>query len=187
LTVTTLDENTALIVIDLQQGIVPRPLPPPIERVVQNAAALAEAFRRQGRPVVLVNVAGSAPGRTEVSRPPMRPPPGWTDLIPELNQQPGYHVVTKHTRGAFTETGLEAHLKARGVTQVVIAGIATSSGVEVTAVQAYEAGFNVALATDAMFDPRAEAHAYSLASVFPRLGETGSTADILALLNGRPA
>jgi nicotinamidase-related amidase len=143
--VTSLDAKTALIVIDLQNGIVPRPLASPMDGVVKRAAALAEAFRGKGLPVVLVNVAGGAPGRAEQPR--VRPDlkPGWTDLIPELNRQPGDPGVTKHTPGAFTNTGLEDHLKALGVTQVVIAGVATSNGVEVTARQAYELGFNVTL------------------------------------------
>jgi nicotinamidase-related amidase len=179
---TTLDPKTALIVIDLQKGIVSRPAVHPMDAVVKHAGALAEAFRGKGLPVVLVNVAGGAPGRTEQPR--VRPDlqPGWTDLIPELNQQPQDHVVTKHTPGAFTNTGLEAHLRALGVTQVVLAGIATSNGVEVTARQAYELGFNVTLATDAMTDLRADAHAYSLTRVFPRIGETGTTREIIDLL-----
>ena len=136
----------------------------------------------QGRPVVLVNVAGGAPGRTEQPR--VRPDlaPGWTDFIPELNRQPQDHVVTKHTPGAFTNTGLDAHLRALGVTQVVIVGVATSNGVEVTARQAYELGFNVTLAIDAITDMRADAHAYSLARVFPRIGETGTTREIIDLM-----
>ena len=180
--VTSLDAKTALMVIDLQNGIVSRPLAPPMDGVVKQAATLAEAFRGKGLPIVLVNVAGGAPGRTEQPR--VRPDlkPGWTDLIPELNRQPGDHGVTKHTPGAFTNTGLEAHLKALGVTQVVIAGVATSNGVEVTARQAYELGFNVTLATDAMTDPRADAHAWSLTRVFPRIGETGTTREIIDLL-----
>jgi nicotinamidase-related amidase len=181
-TVTALDAKTALIVIDLQKGIVSRPAAHPIDGVVERAAALAEAFRGHGLPVVLVNVAGGAPGRTEQPRPHGELPAGWTDLIPELNRQPQDHVVTKHTPGAFTNTGLEAHLKALGVTQVVIAGVATSNGVEVTARQAFELGFNVTLATDAMTDMQAEAHAYSVTRVFPRIGETGSAQDIIALL-----
>ena len=112
----------------------------------------------------------------------MQFPAGWTDLIPELNQQPQDHVVTKHTPGAFTNTGLEAHLTALGVTQVVIVGVATSNGVEVTARQAYELGFNVALATDAMTDLHADAHAYSITRIFPRIGETGTTQEIIDLL-----
>jgi nicotinamidase-related amidase len=181
-TVTTLDPKTALIVVDLQQGIVSRPITPPMDSVVRHAAALAEAFRGHGLPVVLVNVAGGAPGRTEQPRGHVETPAGWTDLIPELNRQPQDHLVTKRTPGAFTNTGLEAHLKALGVTQVVIAGVATSNGVEVTARQAYELGFNVTLATDAMTDGRPDAHAYSLTRVFPRIGETGATREITDLL-----
>ncbi len=182
MTVTALDPKTALIVVDLQKGIVSRPIAQPMDDVVKHAGALAAAFRGQDLPVVLVNVAGGAPGRTEQPRVHRDFSPGWTDLIPELNRQPQDHVVTKHTPGAFTNTGLEAHLKALEVTQVVIVGVATSNGVEVTARQAYELGFNVTLATDAMTDPRADAHAWSLTRVFPRIGETGTTQEIIALL-----
>jgi nicotinamidase-related amidase len=182
MTVTTLDPTIALIVIDLQKGIVPRPMSPAMDRVVRHAAALTEAFRRRGLPVVLVNVDGGAPGRTEQPRRHMETLAGWTELIPELNQQPQDHVVTKHTRGAFTNTDLEAHLRASEITQVVIVGVATSNGVEVTARQAYELGFNVTLATDAMTDGRGDAHAYSVSQVFPRIGETGAAQDIIDLL-----
>ena len=182
MTVTTLDPKTALIVIDLQKGIVARPAAHPIDDVVTHCVALTEAFRGRGLPVVLVNVAGGARGRTEQPRAPMDLPAGWTDLIPQLNRQPRDHVVTKHTPGAFTNTGLEAHLRALGVTQVVIVGVATSNGVEVTARQAFELGFNVTLATDAMTDLRADAHAWSVTQVFPRIGETGATREIIDLL-----
>ena len=182
MTLTTLDPKTALIVVDLQKGIVSRPIAPPMDGVVEQAGVLTKAFRGHGLPIVLVNVAGGAPGRTEQPRVHRDLPAGWTDLIPELNRQPQDHVVTKHTPGAFTNTGLEAHLKALGVTQVVIAGVATSNGVEVTARQAYELGFNVTLATDAMTDMRDGAHAYSITQVFPRIGETGATRDIIYLL-----
>jgi nicotinamidase-related amidase len=110
-------------------------------------------------------------------------PPGWTDLIPELNQQPTDHTITKHTPGAFPKTGLEEHLRNLGVTQVVLAGISTSSGVESTARQAYENGFHVTLAIDAMTDTNMDSHNYSLDKIFPRLGETGATQEIFNLLN----
>ena len=181
-TVTILDPKTALIVIDLQQGIVSLPTVHPIGDVVKNARALADAFRRRGLPVVLVNVDGGAPGRTE--QPPRTTafPAGWTEFIPELNRQPSDIVVTKRTWGAFASTDLERQLKALDVTQVVVVGVATGTGVEATARQAYEHGFNVTLATDAMTDMRAVAHDYSLAHVFPRLGETGTTQEIIDLL-----
>jgi nicotinamidase-related amidase len=179
--VTALDPKTALIVVDLQKGIVSLPVAG-IGKVVKNAAALAAAFRRHGLPVVLVNVAGGAPGRAEQSRQLANLPADWADLVPELGCQPQDHLVTKRTWGAFVNTGLEDRLKSLGVTQVVLAGVSTSIGVESTARQAYELGFNVTLATDAMTDLSPDAHLNSLARIFPRLGETGTTADILALL-----
>jgi nicotinamidase-related amidase len=95
------------------------------------------------------------------------------------------HRVAKRSWGAFATTDLERQLKARGVTQVVVTGVVTSGGVEATARQAYEQGFNVTLALDAMTDIREEAHQYSIANVFPRLGETGSAREIVALLERR--
>jgi nicotinamidase-related amidase len=181
--VTTLDPKTALIVIDLQVGIVAYPTVHPISGVVKHASALAEAFRRHGLPVVLVNVDGGAPGRAEQTRNPGQFPAGWTDLVPELNQQPADHTVTKRTWGAFTGTDLAAHLKNLGVTQVVIAGVATSIGVESTARHAHEHGFHVTLAIDAMTDMNPDAHTNSISRIFPRLGETGATQEIIALLD----
>ncbi|WP_407168156.1 isochorismatase family protein [Bradyrhizobium sp. ORS 111] len=181
---TTLDPITALIVVDLQNGLLGSSFIHPIAEVVARASALAAAFRRRGLPVALVNVDGSAPGRTERAPRHSGPlPDGWTDLLPELDRQASDIVVTKRTWGAFASTDLERRLKERGVTQVVITGVATGTGVEATARQAYEAGFNVTLAADAMTDIRPEAHDYSLANVFPRLGETGSTQSIIDLLD----
>ena len=182
---TTLDPHTALIIVDLQKGIISLPVVHPIGDIIERARALADAFRARGLPVVLVNVAGGAPGRTEQPRQTGPRPEGWTDLIPELNQQPGDIVVTKRTWGAFASTDLETRLRGLGVTQVVIAGVATGTGVEATARQAYEHGFNVTLAIDAMTDMRPEAHIYSIANVFPRLGETGTTQNIIELLAAR--
>jgi nicotinamidase-related amidase len=188
MTLTTLDPNVALLVVDLQKGIVGMAPKDRIADVVDRARALVEAFRQLGLPVVLINVAGGAPGRTEHPRPNLASlPEGWTDLIPELNRQPDDIVVTKRTWGAFASTDLEARLKAIGVTQVVVLGVSTGTGVEATARQAYEAGFNVTLAIDAMTDMRAEANDYSIRNVFPRLGETGTAQEIIDLLQTRSA
>ena len=112
-------------------------------------------------------------------------PPDWTHLVSELNRQPEDHVVTKRTWGAFTNTGLDEHLKKLGVTQVVILGVATSIGVESTARHAYENGYHVTLAVDAMTDMNADAHTNSITRIFPRLGESGTTQEIIALLDTR--
>jgi nicotinamidase-related amidase len=187
MTIRTLDAKTALLVVDLQKGIVGLPAAHPIAGVLANAATLTESFRSRGLPVVLINVEGGAPGRTEQARRVGEMPAGWTDLVPELGHQPTDHLVTKRTWGAFTGTDLERYLKANGVTQVVIAGVSTSAGVESTARYAHELGFNVALAIDAMTDLSAEAHERSVKMIFPRLGETGTSREIVAVLQGSPA
>ena len=185
--ITTLDQKTALVVVDLQKGIVSLFAAHPMAEVVQRASTLADAFRGHGLPVVLVNVAGAPPGRTEQA-PRMREfPSGWADLVPELQQRPADHIVTKRTAGAFVNTDLEAWLKGEGVTQVVIVGVSTSMGVEATARHARDLGFNVTLALDAMTDMSLDAHANSIVHIFPRLGETGTTRDILDLLARRNA
>ena len=183
--VTTLDPKTALVVVDLQKGILAYASGEAVSGVVRAAGNLCDGFRQHGLPVVLVNVAGGAPGRTEQPRRQMNPAPDWAEFLPELKQQPSDIVVTKKTWGAFASTDLEARLRKLGVTQVVVCGIATTAGVESTARQAYEAGFNVTLAIDAMTDMNADAHQNSIARIFPRIGETGTSAEIVALLDKR--
>jgi len=180
--VTTLDPKTALVILDLQQGIRAFAQGTAADAAFKAAGNLAAAFRRQELPVVLVNVDAAAPGRTESPRRALSFPPEALKFVAELDQQPSDIVVTKKTWGAFPSTDIEKQLRARGVTQVVLAGISTTSAVESTARQAYEAGFNVTVALDAMMDMNAEAHANAVAHTFPRLGETGTSADIIALL-----
>lgn len=180
--ITTLDPNTALIVIDLQKGIVALPCAHPTSDIVERAAKLIDAFRQKKWPIILVNVAGGAPGRTEQARKLTDLPADWAELVPELNAQASDYKVTKRTWGAFMHTDLHEYLQSLGVTQVVVVGVATSIGVESTARQAYELGYNVTLATDVMTDMNADAHTNSVMRIFPRLGETGSAADILAQL-----
>ena len=183
---TALDPVTALVVIDLQQGTAVHPSIPPLSEIVDRSRELMDAFRAKGLPVVLVNVAGRAHGRTEQgSRSSQTLPEGWTELLPELGQQPSDILVTKRSWGAFATTDLEALLKVKGVTQIVVAGVATSVGVEATARQAYEQGFHVTVALDAIADVSKEAHGYSIRNIFPRLGETGSTQEIISLLMKR--
>lgn len=181
--VSTLDPKTALIVIDLQKGIVAMPTANPIGPILAHARQLSEAVRRRGGPVVMVNVDARPPGRAEQSRPGQQLPPGFADFIPELMPQATDHIVTKKSPGAFTKTDLESYLRGQGVTQVIIIGVSTSVGVESTARQAFDLGFNVTFASDAMTDMDPECHAHSLTKIFPRIGETGTTEEILAKLN----
>ncbi len=180
--ITTLDPTTALVVIDLQLGILALPTVHPIPDVVANAAALANAFRRRELPVVLVTAAGRAPGRIEEKAPAFTPAANWMELAPELDRQPTDVLVTKYTWGAFYGTPLDLQLRRRGVTQIVLCGVATSAGVESTARAAHEHGYHLTLVVDAMTDMVLERHRHSVERIFPRIGETGTTADVLAKL-----
>lgn len=180
---TILDPQSALIVVDLQKGLVGALSAPVWDSVVERSRALVTAFRANGQPVVIVTADGAAPGRTERNRH-FDVPAGFADPLDELAVHPDDIAIVKQTWGAFTHNDLETQLKSLGVTQVVIVGVATSIGVESTARQAYEAGFNVVLAIDAMADLSPEAHDHSVASVFPRLGETGLANEVITLLDG---
>ena len=181
--ITKLDDICALIVIDLQKGIVGMPTVHPTSEIVDRSAQLARAFRKRTLPVVLVNVSGPPPGRTDAGRPKYSFPPDWTELVPELEQHPSDHIVTKQQWGAFLGTALDDCLRRRGVTQVVLTGVATSAGVESTARSAYDLGYNVTLVVDAMTDRDAGSHQHCVEKIFPRLGETATTDDVLKLLS----
>jgi nicotinamidase-related amidase len=184
--VTALDKHTALVLIDLQQGIVQLPLIDPVAQVVANAAQLLAAFRRAGLPVVLVTVdptQGAANLRTDAPRPPLGALPAeWLALVPEIKPEPGDMLLTKHTWSAFQVTALDEELRRRHVQGIVLAGIATSMGVESTARAAHERGYNLTFARDAMTDMLASAQHNSLEVIFPRIGEVDTTAAIIRVL-----
>ena len=182
-----LDPHAALILIHLQKGIVAIPTATPSSEIVTKAAQLAAAFRQRNLPVVLVNVVAPAPGRTDAPRPNYNFSADWTDLAPELNAQPTDILISKTSRGAFITTDLHAQLKSRGITQVFLAGIATSAGIEATACSAHDHGYHVVFITDAMTDRSPEAHRHCVEVVFPRLGETTRSDDVLQFLQLKPA
>lgn len=186
---TTLDPRTALVVIDLQHGVLAATCGPHTTAdVLARTVRLAEAFRARDLPVVLVRVtaapdgADAVPGRTETPRHGGAWPAGWDEIAADLAGHPGDIVVTKRNWGAFYGTDLDLQLRRRGVTQIVLTGVATSIGVESTARAAHEHGYHVTLVTDAMTDRDADSHRHSVERIFPRLGETGTTDDILRLL-----
>jgi nicotinamidase-related amidase len=181
---TQIDKVAALIVVDMQKGIVGLPTVHPVAGITDRIARLARAFRENDLPVVLVNVAGGAPGRTDTKFN-FSPPADWTELVPELDRQPSDYTVTKLNIGAFYGTGLDQILRRRAVTQVFLTGIATAIGVEATARTAYDHGYNVGLVVDAMTDMNADAHRHSVEVTFPRIGETATSEDVLALLKQR--
>ena len=175
--------TTALVLIDLQKGIVGVPIAPySAEAVSAKGQALAERFRAAQAPVVLVNVAFSPDFgdalKAPVDRPMQRPyPEGWTELVEGL-AEPSDIRVTKRQWGAFYGTDLDLQLRRRGVTTVVLGGVATNMGVESTARAAHEHGYAVVLAEDAMAALSAQMHAFACEHIFPRLGRVGKSDEI---------
>src|ERR1700678_1421654 len=178
--------STALILIDLQKGIVARQFAPYSgEAVLAKGKELARRFRVAKAPVVLVNVAFapdlSAPPRARVERPMQAPPGGfpedWSELADGLTEASDLRV-TKRQWGAFYGTDLDLKLRRRGVTTVVIGGIATNMGVESTARAAHEPGYAVVLAEDAATTFSAEMHAFAFEHIFPHLGRVAKADEI---------
>jgi nicotinamidase-related amidase len=153
--------------------------------VVKNAAAIAAAFRKNGMPVFLVHVAFSEDGKdmlrpvVDAPWPTQTPPPNWTEIVPEMGPKPGDFVITKHQWGAFYGTELELAMRRRGITTIVLCGIATNIGVESTARFAFEYGFNQIFAENAMSAMSAEEHVLTVAKIFPRIGLVRKTGEIL--------
>jgi nicotinamidase-related amidase len=186
--VTALDPKTALVVIDLQRGLSNYPTVHPFKDVVANTARLATAFRRATLPVVLVTVSFAADGgdrvqtRSQVPARAFPPSPDFVALVPELGREPSDILIIKHQWNAFYGTELDLQLRRRHVTNIVLAGVATSIGVDSTARAANERAYNLTFASDAMSDADATAHEFSLTKIFPRIGEVDKTDAILALL-----
>ena len=178
--------STALILIDLQKGIVARQFAPYSgEAVLAKGKELARRFRVAKAPVVLVNVA-FAPDFSDALKAPvdraMQAPPGgfpedWSELADGLAEASDLKV-TKRQWGAFYGTDLDLQLRRRGVTTVVIGGIATNMGVESTARAAHEHGYAVVLAEDAATTLSVEMHAFAFEHIFPHLGRVAKVDEI---------
>ena len=187
----TLDpKTTALLVLDLQKGIVGQTTQPhPSDSVVANAAKLTERFRALGGSVVHVHVAFSEDGGDMLKPPTDTPPMGggqrpadWADFVPETAPAPGEIVITKRQWGAFYGTELDLQLRRRGIKTLLLTGIATNFVVESTGRDAYERGYAQVFVEDAMTSLSAEAHTMTVSFIFPRLGRVRSTAEVLTAL-----
>jgi len=181
-------KSTALILIDLQRGLVAGDLAPnSSDFVLANAAELANKFRAIGGTVVLVRVSFAPDGADRLAQPvdqatAGKMADGWDELVPEIGPKPGDILIVKHQWGAFYGTSLDSQLRRRNIDTIVLGGISTSIGVESTARDAYEHNYSVVLAVEAMTDRIPEAHQNSVSRIFPRLGRVRQTKDILAAL-----
>ena len=184
--------ETALVIIDLQKGIAAsgrNTEPNAASDVVANAARLAEKFRENKAHVCLVHVS-SIDGRDMlnpiVDKAPNwggGRPADWDEFVPELKAQKGDIIITKRHWGAFHGTELDLQLRRRGIKNIVLCGISTNIGVESTAREAYQNGYNQIFAEDAMGAMSKEEHDSTVRNIFPRIGLVRKTSDILEMLS----
>ncbi|MCT4714359.1 hydrolase [Enterobacteriaceae bacterium H18W14] len=181
--------RTALVVIDLQEGILPfAGGPHSAPDVVARAAKLAEKFRAKGSPVAMVRVGWSKDFAEALKQPVDAQaaahalPENWWQYPAALGKQDGDIEVTKRQWGAFYGTDLELQLRRRGIDTIVLCGISTNIGVESTARNAWEMGFNLVIAEDACSAASSEQHQGSMTHIFPRIARVRSTEEILSAL-----
>jgi nicotinamidase-related amidase len=182
--------KTALVAIDLQNLVVSFPTQPhEAKAVVENTAQLAAALRARGGFIVWVRVNFSGDGKDRLHSacdqpwtPPRELPANAAELAPALSVQPSDHVITKRQWGAFYGTDLDLQLRRRGLTTIILTGIATCFGVESTARAAHELGYEQVFVEDAMASLNAAQHEHTTTQIFPRMGRVRRTAEVLAAL-----
>jgi len=181
--------KTALIVIDLQNGIVNSPRAPYTGvQVVQKASSMVRKFLEKGAFVVLVRVA-TFDGKdmlrpnTDQSSRSNRFSEGWDQWVPELADFTNAYTMTKRQWGAFYGTDLDAQLRRRGIQTVVLCGISTGIGVDTTAREAYQHGYSQIFVEDAMTASTKEEHDYVCHYIFPRIGRIRTCDEVLRLLS----
>ena len=183
--------KAALVVIDLQKGIVGMPAQPhPASAVVTNAAKIAKAFRENHLPVFLVRVAPSSDGKDGLQpiadnkmQMNIPRPSDWAEIVPELGPEPSDFVITKKQWGAFYGTELDLQLRRRKIETIVLCGISTNAGVESTARFAYEYGYQQIFVEDACSARSKEEHEHTMKTMFPRIGRIRKTEEILSALD----
>ncbi|MGL5575018.1 MAG: isochorismatase family protein [Sarcina sp.] len=180
--------KTAIVVIDLQEGIARREglKPYSAAEVVKNSVKLVKKFRENGAEAFLVRVSSDGKDRLNpiLDEKTVRPfSERWDVLIPELTDIEGTKVITKRQWGAFYGTELELQLRRRGIDTIVLCGIATGIGVDTTAREAYQRGFNQIFVSDAMTGLSEKENEYVLKYIFPRMGRVRTTEEVLEYFN----
>lgn len=181
--------ETALVLIDLQKGIVGgQTVPLSSADVVANASRLAAACRGAGVLVVLVRVDPGENGKlfprplADLQRAPLSGAAGFADIVTELGPEPGDVVVTKHQHNAFYSTDLDVQLRRRGLRTIILGGISTNVGVEATARAAFERGYEQIFVEDAMAARDGEMHTSSVKKFFPTIGRVRTCAQVIEAL-----
>jgi len=142
------NQETALVVIDVQRGILDIPglarkkeIDRALDETVLRIRSLIDRARRAQVPVIFIQHDGGPGHRLEPDT------PGWP-IRPEIRPLPGEPVIRKRACDAFFETPLERELVVRKAKQLVIAGCMTQYCVDTSVRRAVSLGFDVLLVAD---------------------------------------
>jgi nicotinamidase-related amidase len=185
-------DRQLLLVVDMQNDFLRPTAPQEVAAgrdVVPTVAALADDFRRRGRPVAYTRFL-AGPGETLMTLwspecgpeqrscwpghlrayPDRDGPREGAAVVDELAPLPGELVVDKYGYGAFHHTLLEDALDALGVRQVVVTGVVTQICVEDTVRQGMQRGFEMVLVSDGVASFDEELHRTTLRNVAMKFG-----------------
>ncbi|MFC5513479.1 isochorismatase family protein [Massilia jejuensis] len=180
--------STALVLIDLQNGNMARALAPySAQGVLGNCVSLAQEMRTRGGMVVFVRVLMNelqSPPADAPLRAPGAPaaPPDASHFAPAAGVEATDVVIVKRQWGAFYGTELDQLLRRRHIKTLILGGIVTNLGVESTARAAYDRGYALVFAEDAMSGLTAEAHHAACKNTFRAMGRVRTTAELIDAL-----
>ena len=184
-------QTTALIIIDLQDGILyPEPAPFGAEQIVRHAAALGHAFAQVGSTIVLTRT-DFAPGYADAPKgmcdapwtlPEGGLPDSFANLVPEIDNLPAAVRLVKKQMSAFFGSELDLQLRRRECDTVVLCGVATNFGVEATARTAFDLNYNVLIAADACGSISPDMHDFAVSKLLPRIARVRETSEIVTAM-----
>jgi nicotinamidase-related amidase len=178
--------TTALLVMDMQQGILSR-LPEQRSQIIASVAEAIKQARQQQVTVIFVRL-GFQNGFPEIS-PANKIFSGlkgsmsnndlklFMQLPEELGVTESDIVINKKRVSAFSGNELEMVLRAKGITHLALAGIATSGIVQATVSAAFDRDYQVTVLSDACADRDEEIHQFLLDKIFPKYAEVMRTED----------
>jgi nicotinamidase-related amidase len=172
--------NTALLIMDMQAGIVA--MAPAATTILGNAAKAIAAARKNNIPVIYV-VVGFRKGIPEVSENSTKSfaagkahfstinMDDFMSVHPDLSPADGEVIVVKRRVSAFTGSDLEVLLRAFGIKHMVLAGISTSGVVLSTLREAADKDYQLTVLSDCCADRDEEVHRVLTTKVFPGQAE----------------
>lgn len=185
--------RTALVVIDLQKGIMGTGELKPYSaaEVLEKNNQLAESFKNTAGWITLVNVDPTTMqllNKESSGKAYANIPVEFSEYVmPIAEDEIAENVikVTKHNPGAFFGTDLDLQLRRRGIDTIILTGVATANGVYATALDAYQHGYKVIVVEDACADRDGELHQIFFDKLFVKLGEIASTKKILSAIKSK--